>query len=562
MTVLSDAGVGDAFAARFPSKSRNARRLKDRVFMVVCVCAATASTLVLVTLLTSVVVKALGLTYTHLPLFKQFLVGLGIFLLFVGGLTTIILGIRIAKGARGRIVPVWLVAAAGLLGSALMLYLLATSGESRNFLTADFITSVPSRNPEQAGIWPAMIGTLCVCAICAFFAIPIGVGTAVLLEEYSPKHPLLRRAHMFVQLNITNLAGVPSIVYGILGLTAFVNLFGLIDRSAGTVPNFGATWYERYQTEGGESLLVRVEDEKVGPPADLSSAAFIREADMKPIAVTIEPEAAFAPRRERAAAVIGAFADAFEAQVDRAESLEVDRIPEMVAEAYRAAPGLMVDQQRIVTAAVARFARADAAVPREVRRARRGLVNDVEAFELHGRFAYVLTDAAAGFRVDKKSPWYIQLPFGRSILAGGLTLMLVILPIIIIASQEALRAVPRSLRQGSMALGSTHWQTTRRITLPSATPGIMTGVILAMSRAIGEAAPLLIIAGIVYITFTPQNLMDQFTVMPLQIFEWARRPQQEFFQLAAAGIILLMSILLCINGLAIYIRHRMNSYQS
>jgi phosphate transport system permease protein len=135
--------------------------------------------------------------------------------------------------------------------------------------------------------------------------------------------------------------------------------------------------------------------------------------------------------------------------------------------------------------------------------------------------------------------------------------MLVVLPILIISSQEALMGVPNSLREGAMGLGATRWQTIRRVTLPAAVPGIMTGSIIAMSRAIGEAAPILMIAGIVYISSAPGNLMDDFTVMPLQIYNWAQRPQQEFHEVAATGIIVLLGALLAFNAVAVLIRHKL-----
>jgi len=257
-----------------------------------------------------------------------------------------------------------------------------------------FLTGSPSRNPAKAGLYPSMIGTICICAVCAFTAIPLGVGTAVLLEEFRPRHKSALMARSFIQLNITNLAGVPSVVYGILGLTAFVSAFHIFDHD--TVWEFGT----------------------------------------------------------------------------------------------------------------------------------------------------------------KDDFYYIRFPFGRGVITGGLTLMLVVLPIVIVASQEALRSVPDSLRQGSLALGATRWQTIWNMSLPAAIPGIMTGSILAMSRAIGEAAPILIIAGIVYITFTPDHLMDDFTAMPLQIYDWAGRPQQEFHNVAAAGIVILLSILLSFNALAVFIRQK------
>ncbi len=259
-----------------------------------------------------------------------------------------------------------------------------------------FLTSPPSRKPEKAGIYPAMMGSIWVCLGCAVFALPIGVGTAVYLEEFKPKHYLLRKLHGFVQLNLSNLAGVPSIVYGILGMTAFVQVFGLFGNA-------------------------------------------------------MEP----------------------------------------------------------------------------------------------------------GFTLGTIDNWYyIQFPLGRGVLAGSLTLMLVILPIVTLAAQESLRAVPNSLREGALALGATQWQTIAKTSLPAAIPGIMTGAILAMSRAIGEAAPILVIAGVVYITFTPEHMMDDFTAMPLQIYDWAGRPSEEFHRVAAAGIIVLLAILLSFNAVAIFIRHR------
>jgi phosphate transport system permease protein len=164
---------------------------------------------------------------------------------------------------------------------------------------------------------------------------------------------------------------------------------------------------------------------------------------------------------------------------------------------------------------------------------------------------------AEGGRISKKSWWYVRLPLGRSVLAAGLTLMLVVLPVLIISAQEALTAVPNSLRDGAMGLGATKWQTIRRVTLPAAIPGIMTGSIIAMSRAIGEAAPILMIAGIVYISSPPESLMDDFTVMPLQIYNWAQRPQQEFHEVAATGIIVLLAVLLAFNALAVFLRQRL-----
>ena len=142
------------------------------------------------------------------------------------------------------------------------------------------------------------------------------------------------------------------------------------------------------------------------------------------------------------------------------------------------------------------------------------------------------------------------------VLAGAIALALLILPVIIISAREALRAVPDEIRQGSLALGATPLQTVRYQTLPSAIPGIATGTILALSRALGEAAPLLLLGGLVFVTYDPDGLLSGFTTMPIQIFDWAGRAQEEFRTLASAAIIVLLAMLLLMNALAIIIRNR------
>lgn len=237
-------------------------------------------------------------------------------------------------------------------------------------LSIDFLTSLPSRFASKAGIKTAIVGTIWVISVTALVAFPLGVGTAIYLEEYAKKS----RFNSILQLNISNLAGVPSIVYGMLGLTAFVRLFHL----------------------------------------------------------------------------------------------------------------------------------------------------------------------------------------DRSILSAALTLALLILPIIIVSAQEAIKAVPNSLRQGSYALGVSKWQTVTGVVLPFALPGILTGTILAISRAMGEAAPLIMVGAAGYVAFLPSNVFDSFTTLPIQIFNWSSRPQAEFQNIAAAGIIVLMMVLLTANAIAIVLR---NKYQ-
>lgn len=236
-------------------------------------------------------------------------------------------------------------------------------------LNWEFLTSWPSMKASKSGIWAALIGSLYLIGLTAFFSVPIGVGAAIYLEEYAPRS----RWRTLVQINIANLAGVPSIVYGILGLGLFVRMMQL----------------------------------------------------------------------------------------------------------------------------------------------------------------------------------------NRSVLAGALTLTLVVLPIVILSAQESLRAVPSTIRQASYALGATRWQTIWYQLLPASLPGIMTGVILALSRALGEAAPLVAIGAATYVSFTPQNLMtDEFSALPLQIYNWTDQPQKNFHQLAAAGIVVLLSVLILMNALAVILRQR------
>jgi phosphate transport system permease protein len=148
------------------------------------------------------------------------------------------------------------------------------------------------------------------------------------------------------------------------------------------------------------------------------------------------------------------------------------------------------------------------------------------------------------------------MDLGRSVLAGSLTMALLILPIIVVAAQEAIRAVPNELRHGSYAIGATKWQTIRRIILPAAIPGILTGNILALSRAIGETAPLIMIGALTFVAFTPSTPFDGFTVMPIQVFNWISRPQADFQYVAAAGIIVLLGMLILMNAFAIYLRNK------
>lgn len=148
------------------------------------------------------------------------------------------------------------------------------------------------------------------------------------------------------------------------------------------------------------------------------------------------------------------------------------------------------------------------------------------------------------------------LNLGRSVLAGSLTLAMMILPVIIMSSQEALRSSPNSIKEAAYALGATRLQTIFHHVLPLTLPGMLTGVVLAISRAIGEAAPLILIGGLTYVAFLPDGVMDEFTALPIQIFNWTSRPQKEFHELAAAAIVVLLCILMLFNSFAIYLREK------
>ena len=285
---------------------------------------------------------------------------------------------RIKQRQRVGKIFKWLAFTATVIGLFfLALLLIDTWNKSFGWLDWQFVTSYPSRRPQDAGILAALVGSMVLVALTALIAFPIGVSAAIYLEEYPSQNWVTR----FIQANIANLAGVPSIVYGLLGLGIFVRTFGL----------------------------------------------------------------------------------------------------------------------------------------------------------------------------------------GRSILAGALTMGLLVLPIVIISAQEAIRAVPPSIRQASLALGATRWQTIWNQVLPMAFPGILTGTILALSRAIGETAPLITIGALTFIAFLPVSanppfvdVTSAFTVLPIQIFNWTSRPQAEFRNIAAAGIIVLLVILLGMNSIAILLRNRLS----
>ncbi|MEQ1903061.1 MAG: PstA family ABC transporter permease [Pirellulaceae bacterium] len=332
--------------------------------------------------------------------------------------------------------------------------------------------------PGDSGVGPAIIGSLTICLICAFTALPIGIGTALWLEEYQPRKKLYKRFHQLVQVNIANLAGVPSIVYGILGVTAFVYMFGLFGKIQTDRPpeiEFGIDYFYQVKTLAGDFVKI--------PCTDKSQTQF----------TIAEP-------------------------IDFIDANGVSGTLSVVERGKKPA------DESIWSSTV--YAGQKASI------------------------------------TSQKKPYYFHFPLHKSVLAAGLTLALVILPIVIVASQESLRAVPQSLREAAFGLGGNHWQVVSGTVLPSAIPGIMTGSILALSRAIGEAAPLLaVMGGILSTTGGLSNLMESTPTLPVTIFRWAQDDNPQFENLAAAAILVLLILLLALNSLAMYVRFRAEKFR-
>jgi phosphate transport system permease protein len=306
----------------------------------------------------------------------------------------------------------WTCAASTWFGlGVLVVLLIGVLWQGAGWLTWSFLTNYDSRHPENAGVIAGLWGSFWLVSLATLLTVPIGVGAAMFLEEYQTKGWL----RTLIEVNLSNLAGVPSIVYGILGMAVFVKMFGAFQR-------------------------------------------------------------------------------------------------------------------------------------------------DPQQLELSLGFTSV----------------EIPLPFGRTVLSGAMTLALLMLPVVIVASREALRAIPPSIRHASYALGATHWQTIRHVVLPVAVPGIVTGVILAVARAAGETAPLLMIGAAIFLARTPGGIespadvfrhphglleapFDHFTALPIQIYNWVSRPEPEYRHVAAAAILVLLAVLQLFNIAASIARARSRS---
>jgi len=463
-------------------------------------------------------------------------------------------------------------AAVALLVLGALLYSILDRGVPRLFGEGisgawHFITAPMSSDPHKTGIGPAVIGSISILLICALTAIPLGVATAVLLEEYRPKQKWLRTLHGFVQSNITNLAGVPSIVYGILGFTVFVIMFNAIGTLTEPWLDVGQDFYHEYPGAGGQVYYVKAHEGSPLDPlekdTDLTFYASIADANAdRPTEVEIADPGKLAELRETAeqrlyainATMKGALRSAMvdgEAQIDPASAKQMAR--DMLDPVKGQ---LKADYDRMVTLAAEQLEQMDGMsaveliVPRSQLRAQ--LVEaELEAAGLGG----IIIAGTSPLMKTVQHWYYFQLPFGKGVLAGGLTLMLVILPIIIVSGQESIRAVSQEMRSGVLSLGGTKWQAIEKVVLPAAIPGVCTGTILALSRAIGEAAPILLI-GYIGVQSAPDHLMAAFAALPLEIFNWTSEPDPAFRDAAAAGIIILLAVLFSFNALAIFIRQK------
>jgi phosphate transport system permease protein len=464
-------------------------------------------------------------------------------------------------------------------------------------ITAHFLTHGPSpqKQPQDAGIRPALLGSLYVVLITIVVAVPLGVGAAIFLEEYRADTWIAR----VIQININNLAGVPSIMFGILGAFAFVELGfkpveleiermhnieekrGLLSRHGFSVEGLSnpaivdsAIQLERFleatDPEVNSSDLVRqvllnrlVER---GVPLDQAQDA-LKAPNLKPTSemdMRAELESARAKLREelekQARSTIqekrgrsGTRIDYTDKPLDPAEIAalaeeETQRRAEEAAHVPQALVGELVRRglpEEKVRSAV------DSELLREAVRTTgvspKNLEREKEQLKSAPAWIYrAVAGAAERFGLNIAA---------RNLLGGGLTLALLALPVIIVSSQEAIRAVPQSLRHGSLALGATRWQTISKIVLPSALPGILTGTILSMCRAIGEAAPMVMFGALLFVDQDP-TLFGRFTVMPMQIYAWTGRPEEAWRHNAGFAIAILVGILLLLNGLAIYMRQR------
>ena len=376
-----------------------------------------------------------------------------------------------------------------------------------SWLDSDFLATPMSSTPALAGVRTALIGSIGLMIVVVSVALPIGVGAAIYLEEYA-HHGFVNR---LIETNVRNLAGVPSIIYGMLGLAIFVRALAPFTS--------GLIFHHNFDVPTIETVVERI------------APAFDGAVSFDGTALSSYSEQLDAPTLERVVDTFLRFGT----------------------------PSLtMLGNSSVIDMSNALAAAFDIAVNVTETRAD-------EEHDLETRGAYYRFDVAAGAPISDET--YDRLmaslarsnsfaPNGRTLVSAGLTLALLILPIIIINAQEAIRAVPYTIREASYGLGATRWQTIWRQVLPAALPGIMTGTILSVSRAVGETAPLIVVGAATFLVADPTSPFSQFTAMPIQIYQWTARPQGQFADIAAAAIIMLLALMLSLNAAAIFLRNR------
>ena len=376
-----------------------------------------------------------------------------------------------------------------------------------SWLSSDFITSPMSSTPALAGIRTALIGSIGLMIIVIMVALPVGVGAAIYLEEYASDSFINR----LIETNVRNLAGVPSIIYGMLGLAIFVR--ALAPFSSGLI------FHYNFDVPTVDTVISRIAP-LLGDEIEITNGEIINKGDTLDTKTTQGVVDTFLYFGTPSLSMMGnsnitdlskALANALDTSVDVAQV------------------GNSEDADIEIQGIFYTFTTADSSpIPDET-------------FD---------TLMASLVRINNFSP------NGRTLVAAGLTLVLLILPIIIINAQEAIRAVPYSIREASYGLGATRWQTIWNQVLPAAMPGIMTGTILSVSRAVGETAPLIVVGASTYLVTDPNSPFSQFTAMPIQIYQWTARPQGQFGDIAAAAIIVLLTLMLSLNAVAIVLRNR------
>ncbi len=383
-----------------------------------------------------------------------------------------------------------------------------------SWLNGKFLTSPMSSKPALAGVRTALIGTIGLMAVVLAVALPIGVGAAIYLEEYA-HHGFINR---LIETNVRNLAGVPSIIYGMLGLAIFVR--ALAPFTSGLI--------------------------------------FHYNFDAPTVATVIEH---IAPAFEGAVSYDGT---AIRSDAEHLDVATVERVVDTFL--FYGRPSLTMQGNTDLHVLSRSLAEAlEIAVETVPVRTDEDHDEDyiIESRGQYFRFDVASIGAEAAISADAFGELMASLarinsfsPNGRTLLSAGLTLVLLILPIIIINAQEAIRAVPQTIREASYGLGATRWQTIWHQILPAALPGIMTGAILSVSRAVGETAPLIVVGAATFLVTDPTSPFSQFTAMPIQIYQWTARPQGQFANIAAAAIITLLALMLTLNAAAIILRNR------